>query len=256
MLSVYSIVQGIPRFPSVQLDHLAQVFYSPSRRHLVYGWNWLAEPEIGHGLRVIDARTGLTNGSSASPIGDFAIAPHGGSAVASGSGFVEMYDLGVEVSRFDVGAPLTAIEMSPAGTPLVAVADTSAAVSVIATAGGTRLARRPVPGTIAGLAFADGGQAVAVGGSNRVRLFSIVGERNWKVDTIGPVNALAAVGAGGAAIATAAGRTARLLNSTNGEGRGPPPTLTRRPSPASPPVATADGSPPAAPTAEPESSTR
>jgi hypothetical protein len=55
------------------------------------------------------------------------------------------------------------------------------------TSSGARLARKPIPGTIASMVFADGGQAVATGSSNGVRLFSIIGDRSWKVDAIGPV---------------------------------------------------------------------
>jgi WD40 repeat protein len=125
------------------------------------------------------------------------------------------------VSRCPVDASITAIEMSPGETPqpLVAVADTSSAVTVILALSGTRLARKPIPGTIAATAFADGGQSVAVGGSTGVRLFSLLADRSWKVDTIGPVNALAAVGLAGDWVATAAARTVRLLSSTDGHER-------------------------------------
>jgi WD40 repeat protein len=109
--------------------------------------------------------------------------------------------------------------MSPAATPLVAVADTSSAVTVVAAESGTRLARKPVPGTIGSMVFADRGQSVAAGGSNGVRLFSILGDRSWKVDNIGPVSALAVAGGAGEWIATAAGKTVRLLSSADGQSR-------------------------------------
>src|SRR6185312_14373033 len=95
---------------------------------------------------------------------------------------VELYDVGLEVSRCAVNAGITAIEMSPGGTPLVAVADTSSAVTVSAASNGTRLARKPIPGTIASMLFVDRGRAVAVGGSSGVRLFSVVGDQSWRVD--------------------------------------------------------------------------
>jgi WD40 repeat protein len=72
--------------------------------------------------------------------------------------------------------------------------------------------------------FADQGQAVAVGGSGGARLFSIVGTRSWKADTIGVVNALAVAGATGEWIATAAGKTVRPLNSVDGHSRWPSPS--------------------------------
>ena len=224
ILGVYDLAQGRRRFPPVRIEAGAgrnpgPVMYSPTLRHIAV--------QAGRGVAVIDARTGLEYARTGPNDTCAAFAPDGGS-IAVGmrandfgfTGAVEKYDLGLEISRHAVDASLTAIEMSPAGTPLVAVGDTASAVTVIAAESGTRLARKPVPGTIASIVFADGGQAVVAGGSNGVRLFSVVGTRSWKVDAIGAVNALAIAGAG---IATAAGKTARLLSSEDGQSRWPSP---------------------------------
>jgi WD40 repeat protein len=132
-----------------------------------------------------------------------------------------MYDAGVEISRHQGSFALSSIEMSATAQPVVVVADTSAAVTVLAAATGTELKRQPIPGTVAAVVLADDDQAVAVGGSAGVRLFSILGSRFWKLESIGGVNGLAM--ATGAWIATAAGKTVRLLASVDGQSRWPAP---------------------------------
>ena len=235
LVGIFDVVRGTPRFPPVQVQYFEEVRYSPTLRHVIvlskFGWSDPFGPEFG--LTAIDARTGGRHSGSADAIKRFAMAPDGGSIAAlievpsdhiSGRDeFADLYDLGIAVSRHEVGSGLTALAMSPAGTPLVAVADTDSAVTIIDATSGTRLARKPIPGTVASIVFADHGQAVAVGGSDGVRLFSIVGTRSWKVDTIGKVNALAVAGEAAEWIATAADRTVRLLSSADGTSCWPSP---------------------------------
>ena len=234
ILGVYDLVLRTPRFPPVPLGNFGKARFSPTLRHIIVnGPDALPRvPEKPHPLSVIEARTGVHVSTSGSAVHDFAISPDGASVAAQGAGFVEMYELGVAVSRFTVEASLTSIAMSSVGDPLVAVAHADSAVSIIVASNGARVARQPVPGAGTSLVFADQGRSVAAGSSAGVRLFSIVGGHSWTVDGIGAVNALAVAGAAGDWIATAAGRTVRLLNSTDGTARWPnpvthPQTVTR-----------------------------
>lgn len=226
VVGVYDLARGTPRFPPMRLPQVrfgnpGQVLYSPTLRHIVVNCppGGPIAPHQPPYLTMIDARTGRHDSTSSGAHNTVAIAADGGSIAAGVGAFVERYDVSLERTRHMVDASLTSIATSPAGTALVAAADTSSAVTVIAASSGDRLARKPIPGTIASTLFADRGQAVAAGGSTGIRLFSIVGDRSWKVDTIGPVNALAAVGPAGEWIATAAGRTVRLLSSADGHSR-------------------------------------
>jgi WD40 repeat protein len=230
IVGVYDLSRGTPRFPPLRLPPVrfgnsGQVLYSPTLRHIAVSCppGGPTAPHAPPYITLIDARTGREQSSASGGHRPFAVAGDGASIAAGTGRVVTLYDLGLERSRHAVEANLTSIDISPGGTPLIAVANTSSAVTVIAAANGTRLARRPIPGTIAATAFADSGEAVAAGGSNGVRLFSVLGDRSWKVDTIGPVNALAAVGPAGEWIATAAGRTVRLLSSADGHSRWPSP---------------------------------
>jgi WD40 repeat protein len=217
VLAVFDLLSGTPRYPPTQCDLPSdgnRVLFSPTLRHIL-------AMDFGSATSVIDARTGRL--ARTCPGRSCLIPPDGGAIAAASFFVVERYDLGMAISERDVGAHITAIAMSPTGTPLVAVADSSTAVTVVVADSGARLARKPIPGTIASMVFADGGQALASGGSNGVRLFSIVGDRSWKLDTIGSVNSLAVAGASGEWIATAAGRTVRLLKSVDGQSRWPSP---------------------------------
>ncbi|MCW2902324.1 MAG: repeat protein [Streptosporangiaceae bacterium] len=227
-VGVFNLRDGMPRFSPVQLPIVFNgnpptVLYSPTLRHIVVncppgGPVSSAQPPY---VAVLDAATGRQVGAL-TPAGqgeEFMLAPDGESIVIRSGDSVELYNLGLEVSRCGVDAGITAVEMSPDETPVVAVADSTAAVTVFAASTGTRLARKPIPGTITSMVLADRGQSVAVGGSTGVRLFSIIGDRSWLVDTIGSVNALAAVGSAGDWLATAAGRLVRLLASTDGHDR-------------------------------------
>jgi WD40 repeat protein len=239
LIAVFDLAHGTLRSPPVRVSRFGRVLYTATLRHVAadarFGW----PPVFGadHGLAVIDARTGGTYGGAGGEVRHLASAPDGGSIAAFGEvrgevgpsrGFIELYDLGIEVSHRDAGSAIAALRTSPGGTPLVAVAGTGAAgtgsaVTVIDAASGVPVAAKPVPGTVASLAFADHGQAVVVGGSDGVRLFSIVGERTWKANTIGVVNGLAVAGTAGEWIAVAAARTVRLLAATDGRGRWPSP---------------------------------
>jgi WD40 repeat protein len=231
-LGVFDITTGAPRFAPVAVEHFGSARFSPSARDIVHGWGTIIPSATGHHLTVLDAVTGTVKSSSRSIIRDFAICSDGAFAAAGGNGFAELYDLGVTVSRFDIGAPLAAVRMSPAGPPLVAVADTSAAVTVLTAKEATRLARQPVPGDISDLAIADRGQSVVAAGSSGVRLFSIVGApRTWTA-ALGAANALAVLGPADDSIAVAAGKNAHLLASADGQSRWPAPhshpaTITR-----------------------------
>jgi WD40 repeat protein len=227
ILGVYDLVLRTPRFPPVPLGNFGKACFSPTLRHIIVdGPDALPRvPGNPHPISVIDARTGLHQSTSASAVQDFAISPDGASVAAQGAGFVEMYDLGVAVSRSTVEASLTSIAVSFVGDPLVAVAHADSAVSVIVASSGARVARKPVPGTVSSLVFADQGRAIAAGSSDGVRLFSVVGGQSWTVDGIGAVNALAVAGAAGDWIATAAGRTVRLLSSADGTARWPNPVI-------------------------------
>ncbi len=229
ILGVYDLARGRPRFPPVRIEAHSfwvpdPVLYSPTLRHIAV--------QGGRGVIVIDARTGVEYARTGPNDRCAAFAPDGGSIVVGlwtdSAGFVDMFDLGVEVSRCVVDASLTSVDVSPSGTPLVAVADTSSAVTVVVASSGARLARKPT-GTIASVVFTDGGQAVAAGGGRGVLLFSIVGDRLWKVDTIGAVSALAAVGPAGEWIAAAASKTVRLLSSVDGHSRWPSPNTHPQP---------------------------
>jgi WD40 repeat protein len=239
LLGVYDLAQGTLRYPPVKLRSVGDALYSPTLRHITVNalYGWPDPPWPNRGFTVVDARTGLEDSSVNILTFNPTVAPDGRSIAATVGSYIDLYDLGLEVSRYAVGASLTSIGMSATGTPLVAVADTSSAVTVVAATSGIRLARKPVPGTIADTVFVDGGQAVAVGGSTGVRLFPIIGgpatgESAWTLDTIGTVNALAATGPGGEWIAAAAGRTVQLFSSADGHTRWPrpnthPQTVTR-----------------------------
>src|SRR5262249_34968211 len=156
-----------PRYPPISFDFSASsVHFSPTLRHIFVGGFGSIGDFVG---AMIDARTGriLLRGPA---VGTCLIPPDGGAIVTMQyrplpGALVKRDDLGVALSSLDVGAPLTAIEISPSGTPLVAVVDTSSAVTIVAAESGARLARKPIPGTIASTVFVDGGQAVAAGGS-------------------------------------------------------------------------------------------
>lgn len=225
-VGVYEIERGMPRYPPTPIWGGSQLLYSPTLRHIVVNARYgpAAPGWVPYSLAVIDARTGRNDADTGqSGVTQLAGARDGRWVVVGGekgpNGYIETYDLGIEVSRYSVGASLTEIAMSSAGPPLVAVADTSAAVTIILAENGTRLVRRPIPGVIASIAFADSDQAVVAGGSSGVRLSAVAGDRYWKVDTIGAVNALAAVGATGEWIASAAGRSLHLLSSADGHAR-------------------------------------
>jgi WD40 repeat protein len=225
-IGVHELTQGTPRFrpvmlPKVKFGNAVQLRYSPTLRHIVAncppgGPISPLEPPF---LTVLDARTGRQLSVNKGPYSTIALSADGATLAGWNGRLVEVLDLGLEVSRGTVDASPTSIDLSPSGTPLVAVADTGSAVTVITAATGTVLARRPIPGNIAATVFAEGGAAVATGGSAGVRLFSVVADRFWTVENIGPVNALAAVGSAGSWIATAAGRTVRLLSSIDGHER-------------------------------------
>ena len=221
VLGVFEVASGTRRYPPVKLGNVGNVVCSPTLRHVVANtpFGWPNPPGSGHGLTVFDARTGLEVGNSNSAISTYAVAADGGSLATGAGSFVEMYDLGIEVSRHPVDASLTGIEMSPDVAPLIGVIDTSPAVTIVVADSGARLARKPIPGTIAATTFADLGHVLAVGGSNGIRVFSTAGAQVWKADTIGPVNALAVVGPSGEWLATAAGKTLRLLGSGDGHSR-------------------------------------
>jgi WD40 repeat protein len=217
ILAVCDLRTGTPRYPPARCDFLSEgnrVLFSPTLRHIL-AMDWDSR------TFVVDARTGRPTRSCP---GRACLIPPDGTAIAAGHSFVvERYDLGVRVFERSIGANLTALDMSPAGMSLVAVADVSAAVTILDATSGARLANRRIPGTIAAVAFAERGASAAAGGSDGLRLFSILGDRSWKADTIGPVNALAVTGPAGEWIAVAAGKTVRLLASADGHARWPEP---------------------------------
>jgi WD40 repeat protein len=226
-LSVYDLEHGTLRFPPVDFGHPGFMQVSPALCDVVFGapYGPTADPQTPpSGFSVIDARTGTLRASAPDGLANVAIAPDGAAIAITGDPFVELYASGLVVSSFTVDTKLAALAISPAGTPLVAVADAGPAVTVFTAADGNLLARKPVPGTIADVVFANSGQAVVTGGNAGVRLFSVVGDQSWKADTIGPVNALAAAGPHGDWLAAAAGRTVRLLSSADGHERWGTPT--------------------------------
>lgn len=225
-VGVFGVADGKPRVPITEGLSTERVVFSPDLRY--FAVKRAIDATSAPGLTVLDAATGAVVWQATVPADDFAADlafSTDGRRVALGTsnthetGSVHTYDTGVEVSRHEHDTEITAFAMSPAGTPLVAFADTAPAVTVLAAESGARLARKPVPGTIADLAFADGGQSVAVAGSAGVRLFSILGDRSWKADTIGTVNAVAVGGAAGEWVAVAAGRSARVLGTADGRER-------------------------------------
>ncbi|MEV7095368.1 PQQ-binding-like beta-propeller repeat protein [Amycolatopsis sp. NPDC051045] len=221
-LDVYDMDQGTPRFVGAPAPSRGnRIQFSSTLRHIA------VSGRIGD-VSVHDARTGRrVDAIVRTGVTEIAFSPDGRRVVAGGhiqateshpdilpTGFVEMYDATVEVATHHVAATPTAVATSPRGTPLVAVADNGSALTVLLATTGQRLLNRPVPGTIAAIAFAQGGESIAVGGSAGVRSFAVVGDRTWKADGIGEVNDLA-VGSG-EWIAVAAGRTARLLAGADG----------------------------------------
>ncbi|MGO9928598.1 MAG: WD40 repeat domain-containing protein [Mycobacterium sp.] len=232
ILGVYDLTQrGAPRFSSpVMLTQGAQVRYSPTLDRLVVNATVGPAPAspgggVGYGLSVINARTGAPISSTALPgsdfpfsSGTFAMTPDGGAVVVGTNATVAMYDTGVVASSCDVGVPLSTVVTSPAGRPLVAVADTGGAMTVIDATSGNRFLNKPATGTLASVAFADTGSSVVTGGSTGVRLYSVLGDRTWTV-TVSGVNALAAAGPAGEWIAYAAGRSLQMLNSAAGAKR-------------------------------------
>jgi WD40 repeat protein len=228
MLGVFDLVDGTPRFAPIALDKMTWARFSPTLRQLVTGWDCLippeelpsAPPQPARGLTVLNARTGRQERRSDPAVDDFAISPDGAYVAAKGNGFVEVYDLASTISRYEVGQDLTAIKVSPAGTPLVAVADKSPAVTVIPAVGGNPLAHQTISGSIVDMVFADGGSSVAVGSPTGVRLFSILGVAGW-TKNIGGLNAIAVTGPAGEWSATAAGRNVDLLSSATGDPRWP-----------------------------------
>jgi WD40 repeat protein len=233
-VGVYDIASGTPRYAPVAVVGGTQLIYSPTLRHIAVNGRLMQPPPSGplpvpYPVTVIDARTGRGGEADQQQVMQLAAAPDGRSLLAgeeSGeSGFVTMYDLGVEVSRYPAAARLTSVAMSSAGTPLVAVAGADQAVTVIDADTGTYRGDWPIPGTIAAAIFADSGQAVAAGGSDGLRFHAIVGNRRWTLDGIGTVYALAAVGPAGEWIAVAADRALSVVASADGHARWPNPVL-------------------------------
>jgi WD40 repeat protein len=224
-VGVFGAADGKPRLPFADALGSEWVVFSPDLRYFAVRRTIGDSSEPG--LAVLDAATGALVWQAAVTddfAADLEFSPDGrrialGSTNSHETGAVHVYDSGVDVSRHQHDAEIIALAMSPAGTPLVAFADDAPAVTVLAAESGARLARKPVPGTLADVVFADGGQSVAVAGSAGVRLFAILGDRSWKADTIGTVNAVAVGGAAGEWIAVASGRSARVLGTGDGRER-------------------------------------
>ena len=212
VVGVYDLIRGTPRYPPVTCSTSGRVLFSPTLRHIIAGDGDLIDARTGHVINTY-ARVSCF------------IPPDGGAIAAAGRFVMERYDLGVLISERDLGTNLALIAMSAASTPLVAVTDTTpgaaASVTVIDATNGNRLANKPVPGQINGVAFADANQAVVTASPTGVRLFSVVGDRSWILDTttIGEVKALASAGPTGEMIAIAAGKTAQMLSSADGQSR-------------------------------------
>jgi WD40 repeat protein len=214
LVGVFDLDHGSPRYPAIACDVADgnQLLYSPTLRHL------LAVSHFRQATDVIDTRSGKLLHA----VDGYCCLPPGGTTIAAaGSSQVAKYDLRVLISTRDVGPGLSAIAVSPSGTPMVAVADTTAAVSVLDAENGNLVKSRPYPGVITAVGFADSGQAIIVGGSTGARLFSIAGDHKWSADDVGQVNALAAVGPSGDWVAVAAGKTLRLLASADKQLRWP-----------------------------------
>ncbi|MCP2241721.1 WD40 repeat domain-containing protein [Lentzea aerocolonigenes] len=220
-VGLYRVSDGTPRFPALaDVPEASKVVFSPDLRRMAVNQT-VGNPSIS-GFVVLDAATGapLWQATASDRVRDVEFSPDGRLIAACGAnadltGFVRVHETGLEVSRQKVGA-ITVIEMSPAGTPFVAVADDNSSVTVLAAESGVAVARKPVPGGVSALGFADHSQSVVVGGTSGARLFSVVGDRSWKVEQIGVVNGLAVGGTAGEWIAVASGRTARLLRSLDG----------------------------------------
>lgn len=220
-VGLYRVSDGAPRFPALaDVPEASKVVFSPDLRRMAVNQT-VGNPSIA-GFVVLDAATGapLWQATTSDRVRDVEFSPDGTRIAACGAnadltGFVRVHETGLEVARQKVGA-VSVIEMSPAGTPFVAVADDNSSVTVLAAESGAPVARKPVPGGVSALGFADHSQSVVVGGTSGARLFSVVGDRSWKVEQIGVVNGLAVGGAAGEWIAVASGRTARLLRSLDG----------------------------------------
>ena len=223
VLGVYDLRAGTPRYPPTQCaDFLSSgnnLLYSPTLRHIL-AMDWQSVTVL------VDTRTGRVTGKCPAP--SRLIPPDGAAIAAAGSFVVERYDLGVLTSERDIGVPLTALDMSPTA-PVAVVADNNHEVTVIDAVSGDRLAQKPGPGVISSVAFADAGASVAVGGASGVTFFAILGARSWTVSDVGPVTALTPAGTAGDWIATAAGKTVRLLSSADGHERWPSPNTHPKP---------------------------
>lgn len=223
-VGVYRVSDGTPRLSALaDVPEASKVVFSPDLRRMAVNQT-VGNPSVS-GFVVLDAATGAPLWQATTPdrVRDVEFSPDGTRIAACGAnadstGFARVYDTGLEKSRRRVGT-ITAIRTSPAGTPLVAVADDNSSVTVLAAESGAPVARKPVPGGVSALGFADHSQSVVAGGASGVRLFSVVGDRSWKVEQIGIVNGLAVGGPAGEWIAIASGRTARLVRGLDGENR-------------------------------------
>jgi WD40 repeat protein len=222
-VGLYNIADGTPRFAPVQLgEENLQIAYSPTLRHVLVfpSGSFLHQPD----MHLLDARSGEVVATRATSPSDAVWSPDGASIACYADATVESLDVGVELARSVVptdgptAISLTLVAMSHADSPLVAVADTGARVTVLDAATGALLAGpKPVPGIINAIAFADNDQAIVCAASSGLYFSSIVGAHRWELTSSGPVNAVASVGADGQSLAIATGNTAQLHTTAAGD---------------------------------------
>ena len=216
-LNVFNLATGQPRFtaPTVAPGSRSAAVFSPQLRQtsIVEGGRLVAFDSTG-----TRERSTPENGPQFS---EFAYTADGDyiAACSDDGARVGLYDVGSAVSTFDTEAAITALAMSPTRRPLVAVGDAAPGVTVVVADQGTALARKPIPGTLTAINFANRGESVVAAGSAIVLLFSVVGDRQWKTDSLGTVNALAVGGADDDWIAVTSGKTASLLATSDGHPR-------------------------------------
>lgn len=195
--------------------------YSPSLRHVM-----LNKPDP------VSPMTFITDAESGKLIleapGISCFASDGTGIINAAGTAVTRFDLGLLLSERTLDAPVSSVAVSNSGAPLVAVADTgsvsgfTSSVTMFVAASGQRLMAKGYGGLIAAIDFVDNHQAVAIGGSSGLWLYSAVGDRELLLDDIGSVSALTSAGSDGKWVAVAIGKTVRLLASSDGSARWQP----------------------------------
>jgi WD40 repeat protein len=225
---VFRAADGSPRFA-----HLADVpeggivIYSADLRHIAV--NQTVGTVSVPGLAVLDARTGAPawQATTSDRVVDIAYSNDGrriaaGGVTATESGFLNIYDTGMERSRRPHQGPVTGIAVAAGGIRLVATASGDQKASIFHADSGELLLEEAHPGVVTSIEFSPDGQFFATGGTDGgVRMFETVsGRRLWLVPHGQTVNMIAFSPIDRAGVGTGSDdKTARLLSRDSGEER-------------------------------------